>query len=287
MSVGHSSDAWKYARASGTEFIVLLALADNADDTTGHAWPSVATLARKCRVSERTVQRALQSLTEAGEIAPVNVSRGGRRSSTYRLTIAIPRHVDTPAEAKMAEPRQPDTPSGVTESPLAVSQSHSVTESPRQPDTARGVRLSPHPRQAVTAAVTQVSPEPSLNGYGTTAGPARKLAGSDDTAAATTPKPQRRRKPKRALPEGWAPTPRDIAWARSAGWPDDSARAQTQMFIANALSTDRRLADWSQGWRGWLLKAIEWNNGAIPTVRTLTTAAAKPTGSHEDWMVVR
>lgn len=94
--------------------------------------------------------------------------------------------------------------------------------------------------------------------------------------AATPPAPPKppRRKPKTAKPDDWQPTAGDTKWARGEGWPDDAARAQTALFIANALSTDRRLTDWSQGWKGWLLKAVEWNNGAIPTTaRTLTTAA--------------
>ena len=50
-----------------SEKIVLLALADCANDE-GHCWPSMATLARKCSKSDRTVQAAIKSLVDSGHL---------------------------------------------------------------------------------------------------------------------------------------------------------------------------------------------------------------------------
>jgi hypothetical protein len=47
--------------------LLLLALADNANDE-GLCWPSVATLARKAGMDERTVQRAIGRLVAAGHV---------------------------------------------------------------------------------------------------------------------------------------------------------------------------------------------------------------------------
>lgn len=45
--------------------LVLMALADAADDA-GQCWPSLRTLAAKCCVSERTVQRVMKDFERMG-----------------------------------------------------------------------------------------------------------------------------------------------------------------------------------------------------------------------------
>lgn len=75
---------------SMAERLVLLALADNADHKTGVAWPSVGTLAEKCDVSERTVQRSLKGLVEAGLIAVVDVSAPMPDSEATRRLRLVP-----------------------------------------------------------------------------------------------------------------------------------------------------------------------------------------------------
>lgn len=94
MSVKAQSRVWDHSTAQGTDLLVLLAIADAADDDGRNAWPSVATLARKCRVSPRSVQYAIARLSEAGELvvehqAGGNVNtRSDRRPNRYRVTIA-------------------------------------------------------------------------------------------------------------------------------------------------------------------------------------------------------
>jgi hypothetical protein len=57
--------------------LVLIALADYAHDDGTNAFPSVPTLARKARVDDRTVQRALRELEEAGELEQAGRTRSG------------------------------------------------------------------------------------------------------------------------------------------------------------------------------------------------------------------
>jgi hypothetical protein len=71
--------------------IVLLALADNANDD-GVCWPSIATIARKCSKDERTVQRVITRLKEAGHVSMVE------RKGTSNLWTVHPRHEDTPGK---------------------------------------------------------------------------------------------------------------------------------------------------------------------------------------------
>jgi hypothetical protein len=84
---------WEHSRAEGTARLVLLAIAWHANPDGEDAWPSQATLAAKCRVSVRTVRRALDDLVAIGEVqvlaysGPVAEGRSGRRTHRYRLTM--------------------------------------------------------------------------------------------------------------------------------------------------------------------------------------------------------
>ncbi len=65
---------------------VLLKLGDCADDAGGNAFPSVLTIAHKCGLGERTVQRILKDLTESGVLVVTANKSGGRgKKRVYRL----------------------------------------------------------------------------------------------------------------------------------------------------------------------------------------------------------
>ena len=86
MSVRVSSWVWQHSGAAGNDLLLLLALADVADDN-GRCWPSVAHLADKTKLSRATVQRRLKALREAGKI----VTRGQRgTSNVYGIVLDMP-----------------------------------------------------------------------------------------------------------------------------------------------------------------------------------------------------
>jgi len=66
VSVRVMSIVWEIALPD-SEKIVLLALADCANDE-GDCWPSMATLARKCSKTDRTIQSAIKALVAAGHL---------------------------------------------------------------------------------------------------------------------------------------------------------------------------------------------------------------------------
>jgi hypothetical protein len=70
------------------EKLVLLALADHADHDGGNVFPSVPTVARKTGYSERQVQVIMRRLKDQGILVPVIVSKGGRKSSVYRIVLS-------------------------------------------------------------------------------------------------------------------------------------------------------------------------------------------------------
>jgi len=71
MSVKVMSAVWDSSRSTGNARLVLLAIADSADHDGTNAWPAVATIATKTRLSRRTVQRQIKELVALGELAVV------------------------------------------------------------------------------------------------------------------------------------------------------------------------------------------------------------------------
>jgi len=122
MSIKIMSHVWENGPDDRGELLVMLALADFADDR-GRCWPSIATIARRARMTPRSAQRILRKLEADGS---VEISTGSARSGCNQYKI----NTDT------------ETPR------------HSVT-----PD----ARVTPTPDTRVTPPLTPVSPEPSLN----------------------------------------------------------------------------------------------------------------------------
>ena len=86
MSVRTMAAVWERSQHSGTSLLMLLAIADFADDD-GRAYPSVPTLARKCRMKERNAQYILSELVESAELT-IQRGKGPRGSNVYRIKLA-------------------------------------------------------------------------------------------------------------------------------------------------------------------------------------------------------
>jgi hypothetical protein len=87
--------AWVFnnSTSTGIDRLVLLAIADAANDEGAEAWPSMSTIARKAGVDKRTVARSIARLEQLGELRR---SRNGGRpghggvSNSYRVCMASP-----------------------------------------------------------------------------------------------------------------------------------------------------------------------------------------------------
>lgn len=77
---------WAESKHSGTDLLMMLAIADFADDD-GNAYPSVGTLATKCRTTSRHVNRILAALRSSGELE-IRMNEGPRGTNRYRITLA-------------------------------------------------------------------------------------------------------------------------------------------------------------------------------------------------------
>ena len=107
MSYGHLIAAWKVAGLTPREKVVLLALADCMNATTGMCFPSARRLGEMTGLHDRSVWRVLGLLEEKGLITRINreLDRGGKSSNRYLLHLSEP--VPPPTSLPMTEPAQP------------------------------------------------------------------------------------------------------------------------------------------------------------------------------------
>lgn len=115
MSVEAISAAFKAQGLTPSEKLVLLVLADSANNETHQCWPSQKKLAEYTGLSKRTIWAAVDSLTKKGLIKKTGRLREGTHEKTSNLmellivTQApgyVPRSVDKPrkTKAKVSQP---------------------------------------------------------------------------------------------------------------------------------------------------------------------------------------
>jgi Helix-turn-helix domain len=225
VSVYVSGWCWKHSEATGNDRLVLLAIADQANDDGEEAWPSQATIAERCRISTKTVQRSVQRLVEHGELSvemygsPAKYGATRQHSHHYRFPAyqAHKQSMDTgvhpSGEAKGGHP----DPEGWTP------EAERVDISGRRVDTA----VSNYP-----------SLDPSISDPSTR--PVR------ETRARAT-----------RIPDDFTVTPELVAWARRE-CPDVDGRYETAQFVdywQSKAGKDAEKVNWVATWRKWMRKA--------------------------------
>src|SRR5258706_5616674 len=103
MSVRTMATVWERSQHAGTELLMLLAIADFADDN-GNAYPAVATLAAKCRMTSRNANLILAELRSTGELE-VRPNQGPRGTNRYRIVHA--EGLKQPSALKNSSPLKP------------------------------------------------------------------------------------------------------------------------------------------------------------------------------------
>lgn len=126
MSIKVMNAVWANAECSGSELLILLALADFADDNGENIYPSMQTLARKSRMSDKQARRVVQNLVKLKLIEIVEAGgwqRGRNRANSYRILLenigtpklgvplSRPGEYGTPAHDSTVLPRAGDDPS--------------------------------------------------------------------------------------------------------------------------------------------------------------------------------
>jgi len=85
MSISLMTDVWRLPLQASRK-MVLLALADNANDEGTDCWPSIGKLVEKCSMSERSIQVHLSGLEDGGYI-----KRHERLGRSNKFTIYVER----------------------------------------------------------------------------------------------------------------------------------------------------------------------------------------------------
>lgn len=90
MSVKLMSTVWDLQTESHTQKLVLLALADNANDEGG-CWPAIGTIAQKCNLCVRAVRYQIDRLEEMQIISLEHrfTKEGRQTSNFYRLHLGL------------------------------------------------------------------------------------------------------------------------------------------------------------------------------------------------------
>lgn len=105
MSVFAMAAVWRESKHAGTDLLMLLAIADYADDQ-GRAYPSVSTLAKKCRMQDRNAKYLLARLRDSGELR-AEINAGPHGSNAYRIVLPSLQGVQNlaPPPVQSAAPR--------------------------------------------------------------------------------------------------------------------------------------------------------------------------------------
>ncbi len=108
MSVRIMAEVWEYSEHSGMALLLMLSIADFANDERRIAWPSYETLAQKCRCTKRHVISLVAQLEASGELL---VERHGGRghSNTYMVKRFHPLPEVAEPQAEKGEPQFTDT----------------------------------------------------------------------------------------------------------------------------------------------------------------------------------
>lgn len=119
MSIKAMMHVWQHSRQRGSALVVMLALADMANDD-GECYPGKGKLSEKCRLTVRNLTEVLRKLEAAGEIS-IHRRRNGKfnQSNVYRIElggsdlqitrVVIPRSLGSdPQITRVVIPRSPD-----------------------------------------------------------------------------------------------------------------------------------------------------------------------------------
>jgi len=103
MSHKVSELVWKHFGDGGSKKLVMLHLADHCDNTGGKLYPSIQTVARDCRMSEKQARRIVHTLINAGYLEVVSEVPGKVRHYRLRIDQLTPR-APTPADGSPTPP---------------------------------------------------------------------------------------------------------------------------------------------------------------------------------------
>lgn len=88
MSIRLMTMVWDIRWPTQNHLLVMLKLADHANDEGSKVWPAVATIAAQAQCSERTVQNVLKAFRDCGLVGVVKPG-GGASPTIYTLNVSL------------------------------------------------------------------------------------------------------------------------------------------------------------------------------------------------------
>jgi len=107
------STVWEQSQQGGVALLVMLALADNADND-GRVWPDFEAIARRCRCTEGQLPCILDRLVAVGELSVERNVERRTRLGTYSLSTRYRIMLGSLAE----EPGQYESDAAYTKQPI-------------------------------------------------------------------------------------------------------------------------------------------------------------------------
>jgi DNA-binding MarR family transcriptional regulator len=255
MSIRIMSTVWRLPLVS-THKIVLLKMADCANDVGASIYPGRARIAEECGISEKTVTRALAALERDGFISVVKFeSKKKGESREYRINME---KISAAMEKHEKNSCDPVENLGDTESRSLTKKSNlgdSVSESgglcvqnwgTQSPPNHHRTIIDPSEGSATDRAPDSIQEKNSLSGG---------LSESKKTA-----KKDKAIRGER-LPEEWQPSEESISFCKQKRLSLQEAMDEFEKFRNYWLAETgarARKADWNAAFRVWILKSIEY-----------------------------
>lgn len=132
------AQVWKHGPEDQGELLVLLALADYANDA-GLCWPSMSSIAKKARMSERNARRVIRKLENSHMV--LSNSSSGRKANTYQILRFWETRTQCPPASEPGHLRQSTRTSATLNPDTAMSAKPSRTvKEPNPPNPPKGGR---------------------------------------------------------------------------------------------------------------------------------------------------
>lgn len=87
MAIKIINDVFDNSEMRGNDRLVMIAIADNADNEKRQAWPSVKEIGRKTRIPVRTVWRCIKRCVSSGELRIVKSGTKQGESNLYEVLV--------------------------------------------------------------------------------------------------------------------------------------------------------------------------------------------------------
>lgn len=245
------------AGLSRTAQLILVIMADYANERKGHTWPSVDTLCYRLDCDRRTVQRAIHTLRKGGYLIPCENINGGRgRVVSYQVCIE-PEKGGTDAAVSPVD--------NTVQKPVEILERAAfLTKKGGIPDRERAAFLTekggiPDRASYMEASLSNTTKQIEAAGAGkpahTTAAAALILY--DGWNASDIRGRECRLSPEFEMPYDWAD------YARAQRLSSSRIEQEACKWLNHHSDTQpRTVLGWQRGWKAWVDSIVTHRNGA-------------------------